>query len=411
MNTSILKHHYRIKSLGAIVLLLLTHFLANAQDGVGVNTTSPKSNFEVYGSFGQKVNIVTGNTTLDATYSLVICNNGASAMAITLPDATACLGRIYTVKRNSASTSNVTITGTIDGATNLVLLYANDAATIFSNGTDWSTKNRNTPKSSWNITGNTATDPATNFIGTTDAQDFILKTNGVERVRILSDGNIGVGVTAPTAYLHLKAGGTAAGTAPLKFTTQASPLTTVEQGTMELVGNSLQFTQLAKRRGVVMSQNTITATTTVQNTTTESAALITAEHGANYWEVGKMEEIRVYGTIQQTTSGSGTLSIKTKYAGITILTASTVSNTIAAGTPFEIHIIVTCRSTGASGSIQVNAHLDIDGVVNPPDAQTLVTINTTIAQNTTTTATWSQAQGANVLTVYQGRVLCIEPNR
>jgi len=227
----------------------------------------------------------------------------------------------------------------------------------------------------------------------------------------LTNGNVGIGTTSPTAVLHLKAGGTTAGTAPLKLTTQASGLTSVEQGAFELIGNSLQFTQLLKRRGINMTSSVILADTTVGNTTVESGALITAEHGANYLEVGKMEEIKIIGTIQQTVTGGGVLSIRTKYAGTTILTTTTVSGTIAEGTPFEITVYTTCRSIGATGTMQINSVFKIDGVTNVQDAKALVTIDTTVAQNTTVTAQWSVANASNTMTVNQGYVHCIETNK
>jgi hypothetical protein len=160
-----------------------------------------------------------------------------------------------------------------------------------------------------------------------------------------------------------------------------------------------------------MTQDVITADTTVGNTTTESAALITAEHGANYLEVGKMEEIRIIGTIQQKNAGGGTLSIRTKYAGTTILTTTTNTGNIASGTPFEIVVYTTCRSIGATGTMQINATFRIDGVTNVPDAKALVTIDTTIAQDTTVTAQWSVANASNTITVNQGYVHCIETNK
>ncbi|WP_292008813.1 cell wall anchor protein [Chryseobacterium sp.] len=61
---------------------------------------------------------------------------------------------------------------------------------------------------SWNITGNTATNPTTNFIGTSDAQDVVVKTNKIERLRIDKNGNIGIG-GAPKDNIALKVSGRA----------------------------------------------------------------------------------------------------------------------------------------------------------------------------------------------------------
>jgi len=50
----------------------------------------------------------------------------------------------------------------------------------------------------WSLTGNAGTNPATNFIGTTDAQDWVVRTNNIERGRIMSNGNVGIGTDNPT---------------------------------------------------------------------------------------------------------------------------------------------------------------------------------------------------------------------
>jgi len=66
-------------------------------------------------------------------------------------------------------------------------------------------------------------------------------TNATERARFIGTGQFGLGVTAPTAILHLKAGTTAASSAPLKFTSGTS-LTVAEAGAMEFTTDDLFFT-------------------------------------------------------------------------------------------------------------------------------------------------------------------------
>lgn len=60
--------------------------------------------------------------------------------------------------------------------------------------------------SDWALLGNTGTVAGTNFIGTTDAIDFITRTNNLERMRIKSGGEVGIGTTTPSAKLDVAAG-------------------------------------------------------------------------------------------------------------------------------------------------------------------------------------------------------------
>lgn len=55
----------------------------------------------------------------------------------------------------------------------------------------------------WMLTGNAGTVPTVNFIGTTDNADFVVKTNNTERVRILSNGNIGVNINNPVLSIQI----------------------------------------------------------------------------------------------------------------------------------------------------------------------------------------------------------------
>ena len=60
----------------------------------------------------------------------------------------------------------------------------------------------------WLTGGNVGLNDATDFLGTTDAVDLVFRTNNVERLRIESTGEVGLGVT-PTAGYQLDVNGTA----------------------------------------------------------------------------------------------------------------------------------------------------------------------------------------------------------
>lgn len=55
----------------------------------------------------------------------------------------------------------------------------------------------------WDLWGNAGTNPATNFLGTTDNVDLVFRTNSTEKVRITSGGNLGINTTVPTELLDV----------------------------------------------------------------------------------------------------------------------------------------------------------------------------------------------------------------
>jgi len=72
----------------------------------------------------------------------------------------------------------------------------------------------------WSLLGNAGTDPATNFVGTTDAQHLQFRTNNTNRMRIMNSTypTVGIGTAFPvtnlsgnTAVLHVHDGGAAVG--------------------------------------------------------------------------------------------------------------------------------------------------------------------------------------------------------
>lgn len=98
-----------------------------------------------------------------------------------------------------------------------LLIYQTDGAVGFwyYTGTTW--EPLMSSLTAWTLKGNSATTPATNFIGTIDNVDFVTKTNNVEKMRVTSGGIVGIGTATPTAgnlldvkgHIALSNGGTA----------------------------------------------------------------------------------------------------------------------------------------------------------------------------------------------------------
>lgn len=56
---------------------------------------------------------------------------------------------------------------------------------------------------SWSILGNSGTNPATNFIGTTDNKAFKIRTNNQVRLSVTGAGKVGIGIQTPAARLDV----------------------------------------------------------------------------------------------------------------------------------------------------------------------------------------------------------------
>lgn len=79
------------------------------------------------------------------------------------------------------------------------------------------------------------------LFGVYDASPFHLLTSGLERLSIEAAGQIGIGQTAPTAWLHIKAGQSDTSTAPIKLTSGALNAA-AEYGAIEHLSDDLYFT-------------------------------------------------------------------------------------------------------------------------------------------------------------------------
>jgi len=129
-------------------------------------------------------------------------NIGISDVAIT-PDASSMLEVRSTNK--GLLIPRVELTGTTSAspitspATSLLVYNTATAGTAPNNvtpgyyywtGSKWMRLLAIDDKVAWLLTGNSGTTPTTNFLGTTDAQDMVIRTNNTERARIVSNGQV-----------------------------------------------------------------------------------------------------------------------------------------------------------------------------------------------------------------------------
>ncbi len=131
------------------------------------------------------------------TNSSTISNPGPGTLAV---DAR---GNVIYVKENAGPTGPtgadglIGPTGSIGSTGNTGPSGATGATGSFSNN-------------AWLLVGNSGTTAGTNFIGTTDAVDWVVKTYGYERMRVLgSSGYVGIGLqgSAPITTLEVAADG------------------------------------------------------------------------------------------------------------------------------------------------------------------------------------------------------------
>jgi hypothetical protein len=108
-----------------------------------------------------------------------------------------------------STTSPAPLTSFVKGMVVYDTVTVNDITPgiYYSDGTKWLKSNAGASVSGsagWNLTGNAGTTPGTNYIGTSDNNDVLFKTNSFERVRITKTGWVGIGTATPQAAMEIK---------------------------------------------------------------------------------------------------------------------------------------------------------------------------------------------------------------
>ena len=159
-----------MKNYTKILVLFLSIFTANsyAQVGIGINATAP---------------------------------DASALLDVTNPNKGVLIPRV-------ALTNVATAAPVVAPANSLIVYNTNAGVTggtgsgfYYYNGTQW--VSFSSASSSWSLSGNSNTSDAINYVGTSDAQDFILSTNSNEAMRITATGDVGIGTNTPSTKLHL----------------------------------------------------------------------------------------------------------------------------------------------------------------------------------------------------------------
>jgi hypothetical protein len=192
-----------------------------ATGDVGIGTSAPAQRLDVVGNVQFTGALMPAGAAGNAGQVLV--SQGASAAPEwwyivgdgTTTTVTIGGGQIQIAANNTSAIWNADqLCGTNLDCSTLGVLGAGDAGKVLLwDGTQWTAQSV-AVAGAWVLTGNGGTNPAFNFLGTTDDQPVIIKTNGVERMRISNSANngyVGIGVTNPTYRLELPNQGNPAG--------------------------------------------------------------------------------------------------------------------------------------------------------------------------------------------------------
>lgn len=223
-------------------------------------------------------------------------------------------------------------------------------------------------------------------------------------MQIDDNQRISIGDFDPTAHLHLKAGTATASTAPLKFTA-GTLLTTPESGTLEYDQTFFHTDYSGLRSAIEGCLFSQTATQTITNTTDETTVFTTGVGTltipANSMLVGRTIRVKMKGTLN--TTGVPTTTLKIKFGSVTLISSSIALPTLATASPFDVEFDITCRTTGATGTIYSMGRTLVavgsgTAFIRGLDAG-LDTIDTTIANTLDATYQWDAASTDNILTL------------
>ncbi len=348
------------------------------QDGIGIGSTSPTVGVTAgaYLHFGNAANItstsgldiIIDNDNTSSTVNFRVRKDGTTTLMQIQEDGTVSMGisntnpdvsAILDIKSNTRgvllpriSLTSITDAATIPTPTTSLLVYNTNSSITNGNGVGYYYNSGTSASPNWvklyasnakpwETSGNAGTTAGTNFVGTTDAVDFVTKTNNTERMRITSAGAVAINTISPASSAILDVSSTTSGFLPPRMTTaQRNAITAPAAGLM--IYNTTtgcidyySFSTWQTLAGPLPSISSISGYTIVGCTQTATYSVAAVTGGIYTWAVTSGASIA---------SGQGTNSITVTFAG-TLGTAATSTISLIVSTA--------CSSSSASSSLAV----------------------------------------------------------
>jgi len=267
-------------------------------------------------------------------------------------------------------------------------------------------------KWSFEVLGKSFSAQYQNIFGIYQYKDRAEATVNKYRMFIADDGDVGFGVDGESnvvSKVQVRGNGTTSSTSSLVVENSAGTdiLTVRDDGAVLLRAGEFASSGLFSA----------TSTATVASTTTETSILGsvngTKTLPTNFFTAGKKVTVRVTGTIGSTASAP-TLNVRLKFGSTTIAEtgAQTIGTDIDGNRRFVAEFEVTCRTTGASGTLQAGGEFRYFESATAQKfwecAENLVSsFNTTTTHVVDVTATWNTNDANNTIAGTQA-VLIIE---
>lgn len=212
---------------------------------------------------------------------------------------------------------------------------------------------------------------------------------------VLTQMDAGLGDTIPSTLLE----------ADVVRTTGAQAITGVKTLTTPIIGDmsGAQHTHLNAAGGGLLNPAAMSPrpfyplavavadSAALANSAAETALGSTAL-AANLLQVGRVLRVRASGRASSLAGSS--LTLKVKVNGIVVRNLGAVVMGAVANAPFELDVLLTCRTAGAAGVVQGAGGGSLNLVAVQPIA-TLPAVDTTILGTVEVTGTWSLADPGN----------------